>query len=97
MALIAPLVTQVASQSMMRSLGAAAGPIGLVASIVLPIALPRMARAFGPWGMVAFAVGSYVTVRAIKHREERRKAEAGSGQGAPDRAVEGRVLQRRAA
>ncbi|MFN7177369.1 MAG: hypothetical protein ACK4MX_10845, partial [Thermaurantiacus sp.] len=95
MAMIAPLVTQAASQSMMRTLGTAAGPVGLVASVVLPVVLPRMARALGPWGMIAFAIGSYVTVRAIKRYEERKAAADETTLAAPT--LEGRVLDRRAA
>jgi hypothetical protein len=96
MAMIAPLVTQAASQSMLRSLGTAAGPIGLIASVVLPVVLPRMARALGPWGMVAFAVGSYVTVRAIRRHQERQEGGAAETRLSPP-SLEGRVIARKAA
>lgn len=95
MAMIAPLVTQAASQSLMRSFGAAAGPAGMIASVVLPVVLPRMARALGPWGMVAAAVGTYVAVRAVKRYQERRAAEAEVDAPAPP--LEGQIIRRKAA
>jgi hypothetical protein len=94
MAMIAPLVTQAASQSMMRSLGASAGPVGLVASVVLPVLLPRMARALGPWGMVAVAVGSYVAVRAVRRYQERKAAEA---EALPPQPIDGQIIRKQAA
>ncbi len=97
MALIAPLVTQAASQSLLRTLGTAAGPVGLVASVVLPVVLPRIARTLGPWGMVAAAVGTYAAARAIRRHEQRRAAAALAGPGdAEGPVIPGEVVRRKA-
>lgn len=95
--MIGPFVTMAASRSLIRSLGAGTGPVGVVAGALLPLVLPRLARALGPWGMAAAALGVFVAARAVRRRKARAAAAALDGGRAPGEVIEGRVLERRPA
>lgn len=76
--MIGKMVTALAGNSIAKSIGgASAGPIGLAIGAAVPVILPRVARRFGPLGMVTAAVGTMVLTRYVARRaEERHAAEA---------------------
>ncbi|WP_310496060.1 hypothetical protein [Sandarakinorhabdus sp.] len=60
MALVAPLISAIASRALARHLGGStAGPLGAVAGL----ALPGIARRLGPWGMIGVAAGAWAMRR----------------------------------
>ncbi|KPF78269.1 hypothetical protein IP88_04365 [alpha proteobacterium AAP81b] len=60
------VVTALAGRALARNLGGrAAGPIGTAAGFLVPMALPRLAAALGPWGMIGAAAGAWAVKRAM--------------------------------
>jgi len=56
------IITALAGQAVAKRIGgASAGPLGVVAGLVLPV----VARRLGPLGMVGVAAGSWVMSRAV--------------------------------
>jgi uncharacterized protein YqgC (DUF456 family) len=74
--MIGKIVTAVAGRSIARTIGGtAAGPAGALIGAAIPVVLPRAARALGPLGMVAAAVGGLLFTRWLERRNTRREAE----------------------
>lgn len=75
--MIGKIITAFAGRSVARTIGgSAAGPAGAIIGAALPVVLPRMARALGPVGMIAAAVGGMLFTRWLERRETRLVAEA---------------------
>ncbi len=74
--MIGKIVTALAGRTIARTIGgAAAGPAGALIGAAIPVVLPRAARALGPVGMVAAAVGGLLFNRWLERRNERKAAE----------------------
>jgi hypothetical protein len=87
--MIGKIVTALAGRTLARSVGgAAAGPAGALIGAAIPMVLPRVARALGPMGMVAAAVGGMLFTRWLERRNTRQAAEANILAGLPPRAPE---------
>lgn len=86
--MIGKIVTALAGRTIARTVGgAAAGPAGALIGAAIPVVLPRAARALGPVGMVAAAVGGLLFSRWLERRNARLAAEAATA-GLPPRAPE---------
>jgi len=84
--MIGKLVTALAGRTLARTVGgAAAGPAGALIGAALPVVLPQLARALGPVGMVAAAVGGLFFSRWVERRNTRLDAEAKALDGLPPR------------
>jgi len=71
--MIGKIVTAIAGRSIARSMGgAAAGPAGALIGAALPVVLPTAARALGPLGMVAAALGGVLFTRWLERRNARK-------------------------
>lgn len=87
--MIGKIVTAIAGRSIARTVGgAAAGPAGALIGAAIPVVLPRAARALGPVGMVAAAVGGVLFTRWLERRNARKDAEAAANAGLPPRRPE---------
>ncbi|MGL6043620.1 MAG: hypothetical protein ACRC1J_06815 [Sandaracinobacteroides sp.] len=85
--MIGKIVTALAGRTIARTVGgAAAGPAGAIIGAAVPIVLPRVARALGPFGMIAAAVGGMLFTRWLERRNVRKTIEAGAIAGLPPRA-----------
>jgi uncharacterized protein YqgC (DUF456 family) len=74
--MIGKIVTALAGRTIARTVGgAAAGPAGALIGAAVPLILPRAARALGPFGMLAAAVGGLLFTRWMDRRAERKAAE----------------------
>jgi hypothetical protein len=86
--MIGKIVTALAGRTIARTVGgAAAGPAGALIGAAIPVVLPRAARAVGPAGMVAAAVGGLLFSRWLERRNARKAAEPATA-GLPPRAPE---------
>jgi hypothetical protein len=65
---ISRTVTKLADRQVTRLVGGAGRP----AAVAMAMALPYVARALGPSGMVALAVGGWVVGRMIERQAEKR-------------------------
>jgi hypothetical protein len=87
--MIGKIVTALAGRTIARTVGgAAAGPAGALIGAAIPVVLPRAARALGPAGMVAAAVGGLLFSRWLERRNARKAAEAAATAGLPPRRPE---------
>ena len=87
--MIGKIVTALAGRTIARTVGgAAAGPAGALIGAAIPVVLPRAARALGPVGMVAAAVGGLLFTRWLERRNERKVVEATATAGLPPRRPE---------
>lgn len=86
--MIGKIVTALAGRSIAQTIGGtAAGPAGALIGAAIPVVLPRVARALGPAGMIAVAVGGFLFNRWLDRRNERQAAAvppAGLPPRAPD-------------
>lgn len=74
--MIGKLISAVAGRSIAQSVGGvAAGPAGAVIGLAVPVVLPRVARALGPFGMIAAAVGGMLFTRWLERHNARKAAE----------------------
>lgn len=87
--MIGKIVTAVAGRSIARTVGgSAAGPAGALIGAAIPVVLPRAARALGPVGMVAAAIGGLLFTRWLERRNERKVIQATATAGMPPRRPE---------
>jgi uncharacterized protein YqgC (DUF456 family) len=87
--MIGKIVTALAGRTIARTVGgAAAGPAGALIGAAIPVVLPRAARALGPVGMIAAAVGGLLFTRWLERRNERKVLEATGTAGLPPRRPE---------
>ncbi len=87
--MIGKIVTALAGRTIARTVGgAAAGPAGALIGAAIPVVLPRAARALGPVGMVAAAVGGLLFSRWLERRNARKAEEAAALGGLPPRRPE---------
>ncbi|MFN7397587.1 MAG: hypothetical protein ACK5SX_00655 [Sandaracinobacter sp.] len=87
--MIGKIVTALAGRTIARTVGgAAAGPAGALIGAAIPVMLPRVARALGPVGMVAAAVGGLLFTRWLERRNERKAIAAAAIAGMPPRRPE---------
>lgn len=87
--MIGKIVTALAGRTIARTIGgAAAGPAGALIGAAIPVVLPRAARALGPVGMVAAAVGGMLFTRWLERRNERKVIKASATAGMPPRQPE---------
>lgn len=87
--MIGKIVTALAGRSIARTVGgASAGPAGALIGAAIPVILPRAARALGPVGMIAAAVGGLLFTRWMDRRTERKVTEATATAGLPPRQPE---------
>jgi len=69
------IISAAAGRTLARSLGgAAAGPAGAAIGAVVPVLIPYAARALGPAGMAAAAVGGLLFSRHLAKKAKRREA-----------------------
>lgn len=74
--MIGKMISAVAGRSIAQTMGgAAAGPAGAIIGLAVPVILPRVARALGPLGMIAAAVGGVMFTRWLERRNARKEAE----------------------
>lgn len=82
--MIGKIVTALAGRTIARTVGgSAAGPAGALIGAAIPVILPRAARALGPVGMVAAAVGGLLFTRWLGRRNDRKAAGATTASVAP--------------
>jgi hypothetical protein len=87
--MIGKIVTALAGRTIARTIGgAAAGPAGALIGAAIPVVLPRAARALGPVGMVAAAIGGLLFTRWLERRNARKAIEAAATAGLPPRRPE---------
>jgi uncharacterized protein YqgC (DUF456 family) len=78
--MIGKIVTALAGRTIARTVGgAAAGPAGALIGAAIPVILPRAARALGPFGMIAAAVGGLLFTRWMDRRADRKVLGATTG------------------